>query len=359
MDCPTTQGQGIVTVATEPGLIHQVAKLRQRRSRRRRIAGSVAAAVLAVGVAFTLSMGQSMTSPVDVLRVLSGTDVPGANFPVRELRLPRAILSVLAGLSFGLGGVTFQTMLRNPLASPDIIGISAGASAAAVFAIVVLGWSGGVVSVFAVLAGLAVAVIIYLLSWRNGVAGTRLILVGIGVSAILDSVVAYMLSKSPAWTLQGAMRWLTGSVNGASLEQALPLLVSLLVFGGLLLSRSRDLETMRLGDDSAAALGVALMRTRAVVVIAAVGLIAVATAVTGPIAFVAFLSGPIAARFMGPGRSPLILAALVGALLVLFSDYIGQFVLPGRYPVGVVTGALGAPYLLYLIIRLNLNGGSL
>lgn len=338
---------------------HTVAASRKRRTRQRRglIAGLLA---LLVGLfALTLMLGQSFTPPGDVLRVLMGQDVPGASFSVGELRLPRALLSLLAGLSFGLGGAAFQTMLRNPLASPDIIGITAGASAAAVFAIVILSLDGPAVSVIAVVVGLGVALLVYGLSFRNGVAGTRLILVGIGVSAMLDSVIAYVLSQAPTWTLQDAMRWMTGSVNGATLAEAGPVLLSLLVFGGVLLSRARDLEALRLGDDTAAALGVSVARTRVLVIVTAVGLIAVATAVTGPIAFVAFLSGPIAARIVGHNGSVLLPAALVGAVLVLAGDYAGQFLLPGRYPVGVVTGALGAPYLIYLIVRVNRIGGSL
>jgi iron complex transport system permease protein len=332
-----------------------------RRSRQRGYRLAIAILLLLViGVfALTLSLGQSFTPPGDVIRVLLGHDVPGASFTVGTLRLPRVILSILAGLSFGLGGVAFQIMLRNPLASPDIIGISSGASAAAVFAIVVLSLKGPVVSVMAVVSGLGVSVLVYGLSFRNGVAGTRLILVGIGVSAMLESVVAYILSQAPAYTLQEAMRWLTGSVNGAQLDQSLSLLLSLVVFGGLLLSRSRDLEALRLGDDMAAALGVRVSATRVIVIVATVGMIACATAVTGPIAFVAFLSGPIAARLIGNRGSLLIPSALVGAVLVVVGDYVGQFLLTTRYPVGVVTGALGAPYLIYLIIRVNRAGGSL
>lgn len=336
-----------------------IAAGRRQRARRRGIVTAGALALLLAGFALTLMLGQSLVPPGTVLRVLAGQDVPGASFTVGQLRLPRAVLSVLAGLSFGLGGAAFQIMLRNPLASPDIIGISRGASAAAVFAIVVLGIDGPMVSVLAVAAGLGVALAIWGLSFRNGVAGTRLILVGIGVSAMLDSFIAYTLSRAPSWDLAEAMRWLTGSVNGAQLSQALPLLVSLAVFGGLLVSRSRDLESLRLGDDAAAALGTNVARTRVLVILAAVGLIAVATAVTGPIAFVAFLAGPIAARILGPNGSVLIPAGLVGALLVLCGDYAGQFLLPTRFPVGVVTGALGAPYLIYLIVRVNRAGGSL
>ncbi|MBB4094391.1 FecCD family ABC transporter permease [Brucella pecoris] len=336
-----------------------IARNRRSRAHKRNLVIGIFLAILVAFFLITLMMGQSFTPPKDVVRVLLGEEVQGASFTVGKLRLPRAVLSVMAGLSFGLGGVAFQLMLRNSLASPDIIGISSGASAAAVFAIVVLSMSGPVVSIFAVVAGLAVALAVYGLSFRNGIAGTRLILVGIGVSAMLESFIAYILSTAPAWSLQEAMRWLTGSVNGARLDQMFPLLVALIVFGGLLLSRSRDLEALRLGDDSAAALGTHVGRTRIIIIIAAVGMIAFATAVAGPIAFVAFLSGPISARIIGNNGSLLIPSALVGAILVLAGDYCGQFLLPGRYPVGVVTGALGAPYLIYLIIRANRSGASL
>lgn len=336
-----------------------IATSRRRRVRRHRSVILVLSLLVLLFFAITLMVGQSVTPPADVLRVLMGETVPGASFTVGQLRLPRAVLAVLAGFSFGLGGVAFQIMLRNPLASPDIIGISSGASAAAVFAIVVLSMKGPMVSVFAVTAGLAIALLVYGLSFRNGVAGTRLILVGIGVSAMLESIIAYILSGAPAWTLQEAMRWLTGSVNGAQLDQTLTLAAALVIFGTLLLGRRRDLELLRLGDDTAAALGGNVALTRIIVIVASVGMIAFATAVAGPIAFVAFLSGPIAARIVGNSGSLLPPSALVGALLVLAGDYVGQFLLPSRYPVGVITGALGAPYLIYLIVRVNRSGGSL
>ena len=339
--------------------IEIVIRGRKSRAYHRRLGIAGLLALIAAIFALTLMLGQNFTPPGEVIRVLLGEDVPGAAFTVGQLRLPRALLGLLAGLSFGLGGAAFQIMLRNPLASPDIIGINLGASAAAVFAIVVLQLDGTAVSVFAVLAAVGVAVTIYGLSFRNGVAGTRLILVGIGVAAMLESFIAYTLSRAPAWSHQEAMRWLSGSVNGIQIDQALPVLVALVVFGGLLLSRARDLDTLTLGDDAAAALGTNVALTRIVVMIAAVGVIAVATAVTGPILFVAFLSGSIAARMQGGNGSLLIPSALVGALLVMLGDYVGQFMLPSRYPVGVVTGVLGAPYLIYLIIRVNRSGGSL
>lgn len=342
-----------------PNTTHRFSQLRRAQARRRHWLIAVLAGALLAGVALTLMLGQSFTPLTTVLRILSGAEVPGIGFTVRELRLPRAVVAVLVGACFGLGGIAFQTMLRNPLASPDIIGISTGASTGAVFAIVVLGLNGPAVSLLAIAAGLGVALLIYVLSWQQGVTGGRLILIGIGLAAMLQSVTAYLLMRAPSWTLQEALRWLTGSLNGVQLGQALPLFIALLLFGGLLLSRRGDLETLRMGDDIAAGLGVRLGVTRIIVVITAVALVAFATAVSGPIAFVAFLSGPIAARLMGRNGSLLIPSALVGALLVLCADYAGQFLLPARYPVGIVTGVLGAPYLIYLIIRDNKTRGTL
>lgn len=339
----------------DPSQLVRRARL-DRARRHRRVIAMLALLALAI-LALALIRGQSVTPPLDVWRVLTGHDVPGASFTVGQLRLPRALLSLLAGACFGLGGAAFQVMLRNPLASPDIIGISSGASAAAVFAIITLSLDGPVVSLIAVAGGLGVALLIWLLAGRGGGAGTRLILVGIGIAAMLNSLIAYILSSAPAWDLQEAMRWLTGSVNGARSGQVLPVALALIFLGGLLLSRSRDLDTLRLGEDTAAALGIRTGALRVTVILSAVGMIAIATATAGPIAFVAFLSGPIAARITGNSGPVLIPAALIGALLVLVGDYCGQFLLPGRYPVGIVTGALGAPYLIYLIIRANRSGG--
>ncbi len=333
---------------------------RDRRLARQRLTVAVLGLLVCLLFGLTLVLGQSYTPPADVVGVLLGQDVDGASFLVGTLRLPRAVMLLLAGFCLGMGGVVFQIMLRNPLASPDIIGITSGASAAAVFMLIVLSLTGPVVSIVAVVAGLGVALLVYVLAARNGVAGTRLILVGIGVSAMLHSITAYILSSAPAWNLQEALRWLTGSVNGAQIEDAPPLLLALAVFGGLLFTQRRNLEALRLGDDTAAALGVPLARSRIAIVVAAVGMIATATAVTGPIAFISFLSGPIASRLIGSGTSLLLPSALIGAILALAGDYTGQFLLlPSRYPVGVITGALGAPYLLYLIVRINRSGRSL
>lgn len=339
--------------------LHRVTSSRVKRDLRRRAVIAVLAVLVLAAFAVTLMVGERFYSAGEVIRVILGETVPGASFTVGELRLPRAVLAVLAGFCFGAGGVTFQSMLRNPLASPDIIGITSGAGAAASFAIAVLGLGGTGVSVFAIAAGLGVALVIYTLSFKDGVAGTRLILIGIGMAAMLDSATAYVLSRAAQWDLQQAQRWLTGSLNGTTWGEVLPVVIALAVLAPVLLSQTRNLSMLQLGDDAAAALGVRLERTRIMVIVAAVGLIAFATAATGPIAFVAFLAGPIAARITGPAGSLLVPSGLVGALLVLLADLVGQFAFDIRYPVGVVTGVLGAPYLVHLLIRTNRAGGSL
>ncbi|MGO2112644.1 MAG: FecCD family ABC transporter permease, partial [Pseudoclavibacter sp.] len=161
------------------------------------------------------------------------------------------------------------------------------------------------------------------------------------------------------WDLQEVTRWLTGSLNGVGWSQVASTAIALAVLGPLLLACTRSLSALQLGDDTAAALGVRVEVTRLFIVVAAVGLVAFATAAAGPIAFVAFLAGPIAARLVGPNGSLLVPAALVGAALVVIADFVGQHLLGTRFPVGVVTGVLGAPYLVYLIVRTNRAGGSL
>ncbi|MGV2853353.1 FecCD family ABC transporter permease [Glutamicibacter sp. AGC13] len=340
-------------------LVRRLRAARALRQRQRRMIIAVLVLLVLGMVLLSLCVGQSNYSPAQVWQVILGHQVPGASFTVGTLRLPRTAIGLIAGLAFGLAGASFQTLLRNPLASPDVIGISTGASAAAAFAIVMLSLSGTMVSAFAIAAGLLVAFLIYILSYKGGAAGTRLILVGIGIAAMLESLISWVLDQAGQWDLQEATRWLTGSLNGSTWGETLPVLLALAVLGPLLLGQAKYLDSLQMGDDAAAALGTRVERTRILVILAAVGLISFATAATGPIAFVAFLSGPIAGRIIGSRGSKLLPAALIGALLVLVADFAGQYLLGTRFPVGVITGALGAPYLVYLIIRTNRAGGTL
>jgi iron complex transport system permease protein len=332
---------------------------RKARQRRRALVTICLLAAVATAYALTLMLGNTFYGPRVVLRVILGEDVPRASFTVGELRLPRASLGLLTGFCFGVAGVTFQTMLRNPLASPDVIGISSGASAAAVIGIITFSLNETAVSLLALVGALATAALMYALSNRGGFAGARLILIGAGMAAMLQSVVSYVLSRAAAWDLQSAMQWLTGSLNGATWKRVVPLAVVTVIFSIALAIRGRDLGVLRLGDDSASALGVHVHRSRVVLMLTAVVLLAFATAAAGPIAFIAFMAGPIAARMVGPGGSLVLPAGLVGALLVLVADLIGQNAFDHRYPVGVITGVIGAPYLLILLVRINRSGGSL
>ncbi|MFD1713067.1 FecCD family ABC transporter permease [Amnibacterium flavum] len=331
-----------------------------RRARRRR-AGRVVAVlvVLVLGlVLLSLTVGERIYSPVDVLRVILGQDVPGASFTVGRLRLPRTITSVFVGVSLGLAGTLFQTMLRNPLASPDIIGISFGSSAAAVTAIALFGAGGPVVSFIALAGGLLVALVVYALSYRRGVLGSRLVLIGIAVGTMLVAVINFVLTRTSVYKAAEALRWLTGSLNSSFWDDAASMTLAAIILVPLALLVGRRLEILELGDDSSTALGVPADRTRLIIIVVAVALVSTATASAGPVAFVAFLAGPIAAR-LTPGRSLLVPAALVGAALVLGADFIGSHLLPYTLPVGVVTGAVGAPYLLWLLARSNRKGGRL
>lgn len=331
---------------------------RVRRSRRRRIAIVILAVVMLTLVGAMIMLGNTIYPISDVLAVMRGESVPGASFTVGTLRIPRALIGALAGLAFGAAGTTFQTMLRNPLASPDVIGISAGASAAAVVCLVVLHWSGTATMFAALVAGVATAAAIYLAARGGESTGGRLILIGIGIGAMLDAVVSYAIQRAAEWDVAVAMRWLTGSLNGSRWENVIPLGVAVVVLVPLLVLLSRELRALELGDAAATSLGVRVDLVRVLLILAAVALTCFATATTGPIAFVAFLAGPIVSRIVGHGSSLTIPAALMGACLVLTADLIGQFAFDTRFPVGVITGILGAPYLLYLLIRTSRRGGS-
>ncbi|MCD4713120.1 MAG: iron ABC transporter permease [Clostridiales bacterium] len=305
-----------------------------------------------------LMVGNTIYPIKTVVAVLSGETVKGATFAIGTLRLPRLLSGLMVGMAFGFAGSTFQTILRNPLASPDIIGVSAGSSVAAIFCILVLNLSGLVVSFVSVIFGLLVSATIYRLSQGGQFSGGRLILIGIGVQAMLNSVISYMLLKANQYDVPGAMRWLSGSLNTMSMNDIPRLATVVVVFGSITILLGKLLQMLELGEQSAISLGVRTDLTRILLIGSAVVLTAFATAVSGPIAFVAFLSGPIAKRIVGSGKSHALPSALVGALLVLVADFIGQFALGIKLPVGVITGILGAPYLILLLIRMNRTGGA-
>lgn len=316
----------------------------------------ILAVVTAILCSIMLYLGNTKYSPEIILRVLLGEEIKGATFAIETIRLPRMLAGLLAGMAFGMAGNTFQTMLRNPLASPDIIGVTSGSSVAAVFCILVLNVSGAVVSISAVISGLSVAFLIYMLSRGGSFSGGRLILIGIGIQAMLNAAISYLLLRANQYDVPAAIRWLNGSLNGMQMKNIPGLFMVVLIFGCLLVLLSKMLKILELGEQSAITLGLRTDISRLLLVLSAVFLIAYATAVTGPIAFVAFLSGPIASKLAGSSNT--VTAGLTGAVLVLLADIIGQYAFDIRFPVGIITGILGAPYLIYLLIRMNRTGGA-
>lgn len=313
--------------------------------------------LLLVLAALMLMLGNTFYPFSAILQALANGTSSTASFTILTLRLPRMLCAILCGAALGISGNTFQKLLGNPLASPDIIGITSGASFGAVFCIMILRWSGFAASLVALIAGIIVSCSIYLLSRGKGSSNGRMILIGIGIQAFLNALLSYLLLKGAQYDVASAMRWLSGSLNGVSMQQALILLIVIIITGAALAGLSRYLLILQLGDEFAISLGVRLHTIKLCMILCALVLNAFAVSISGPIASVAFLAGPIATRLMKEKGSSLLAAALIGALIVAGSDILAQNFLPARYPVGVITGILGAPYLLFLLIRLNRKGG--
>lgn len=329
---------------------------RQRRRRRWILVTSLLGALACMLCCGMLLLGSTIYPIEDVIRALSGEQLKGVSFAVNTVRLPRMLAGLFAGFAFGVAGYTFQTMLRNPLANPNVIGITSGSSVAAVFCITILHTSGAIISVASVIAGLATVLFIYILSRGRSFSVGRLIIIGIGTHAMLDAGISYLMLVSAEQDLPAAIRWITGSLNGSQMHQLPPLFIAVAIFAPIIVLLGKRLSLLELGEQAATSLGVDTDRTRIMLIVSSVFMIAIATATTGPIAFVSFLSGPIAKRLVGVGISNVIPAGLVGVNLVLASDLIGQFAFEYRFPVGIITGLLGAPYLIYLLIRMNRKG---
>jgi iron complex transport system permease protein len=313
----------------------------------------IASVVLAALCAWALTLGSYPITVPDVVRALAGRASEEHEFIVRTLRLPRLLSAVMVGALLGMSGAVFQGLVRNPLVSPDIIGIDDGATVAAVFWIVTMRdprFLPAVAFGGAVLAALA----IYLLSWRGGVAANRLILVGIGVSAVLSSGVTFLLVRFPIQSVQAAVAWAAGSVYATDWQDVRLLLASLVVLAPLAVVLTWRLRILQLGDETASTLGMAVEATRLGLVFVGCALAALCVAVAGPIGFVALMVPHVARMLAGPMTgSVLLLTAVLGALLLVGADVVAQHALPVTLPVGIVTAVVGAPYFLFLLYRAN------
>ncbi|MGP6173533.1 FecCD family ABC transporter permease [Corynebacterium sp. A21] len=286
--------------------------------------------------------------------VLRGSGEGLAPTVVLEWRLPRVLAAVVVGAALAVSGALFQNVTRNPLGSPDIIGFNTGAYTGVIL-VMLAGFSGfAAVASGAFLGGLATAAVVLLFSLRRQVSGLRLILVGIGVSMMLSSFNRWLILRGDMETALSAASWGAGTLNGLRWAEVAPacLILALLTLAALGFSRSVDL--LRLGDDTAVSLGARLNRDRAIMVILGAVLTAVATALAGPISFVALAAPHIAARVSRSPRVPLLLTALIGAVLLVLSDVLAQRLFhPTQLPVGLVTVTVGGLYLLWLMADAN------
>ncbi|WP_456698625.1 FecCD family ABC transporter permease [Aeromicrobium sp. P5_D10] len=313
-------------------------------------------------LAFNVSRGEVSIPLLDVVRALFGQGDSATMVIVREIRLPQAGVAVLVGAALGLAGALTQTFARNPLATPDMIGITDGAAAAAVGFILVTGTgTGALASLFdsvglsasAFIGGMTVAVLLYILSWRRGINGQRLILIGIGLGFMLQAITHWLLIKAKIEQAQQANVWLNGSLSGRDWNSAEPLIWGLLILVPISLFLIVGLRLLQLGDDSARSLGLRVQWHQVFVLVCAVGLCALVVSVAGPIDFVAFVVPQVAMRLSGCSRPPLVASMAFGAALVVAADVVARSMLPVVLPAGIVTSAIGAPYLIWILLRSN------
>lgn len=308
-------------------------------------------------IAFVLGacLGSQWESPVEVVKTMFFQGGGDSAFIIGMLRFPRLVLALLAGAGLSLAGAVLQGLIRNPLASPDVLGMTGGASVAAVAFIAFSGGTLGVrwLPVAAMAGALLVSGGIYALSWKNGVSPVRLVLIGVGLSAGTSSLTMMLLAFSPVTTASKAYVWLTGSVYGASWEQVLTLLPWTLIFGSLAWANARNLNVHQLGEQVATGVGVALQRQRLGLMFVTVALAGSAVALVGAVGFVGLIGPHIARRLVGPSHGALLPAsALVGALLLLLADTAGRTLFqPLDVPAGVFTAAIGAPFFILLLAR--------
>ena len=346
----TTASDAVAPGTTASGDVARHLAAARRGPRRRRVLVVGALLLLLVTLVLVRALlGDYRVSFVDAIAIIGGEQIPGASFVLMESTLPRAVMAVLAGAAFGAAGSAFQVLLRNPLASPDVLGITLGASAGAVIAVVTFGVRGTPVTLAALAGAFGAAALILSQAGGRGGATGRMVLVGVALAAGLSAVVHWVLVRASIYQAQDALIWLSGSLNSVTWAEIARLLALDAVLIPLLLVLASALPVLGLGDDLAAGLGVRVGRLRVGVTLIVVALVASATAVVGPIAFVGFLAGPIARRLL-PGRPAIGIGALVGAVVVVAADYAAAYAIPGTaLPVGVVTGLLGAPVLLWML----------
>ncbi|HEV2505051.1 MAG TPA: iron chelate uptake ABC transporter family permease subunit [Mesorhizobium sp.] len=308
---------------------------------------------LALGV-LLLGTGTLHFSPSEVIDSLLGAGSnPTAERIVLRVRLPRLATAMLVGASLGMAGAIFQSLSRNALGSPDIIGFTTGAATGAILQIVLFDAGPLGVSLAAFASCIATAVAVLLLSMKHGTTGGyRLVLVGVGIGAILSGINTLLLVKGGLDQAAAAQLWLAGSLNTRTWAHVIPAAIGFAAIVPIVVLNARQTTLLEMGDDIASQLGVVPERTRLTMLMAAVGLTAIATAAAGPIAFVALAGPQLARRLTSSPGLPLLSGALMGAVLLLLADLVSQRApFHVNMPVGLTTGMLGGLYLLWLLMR--------
>jgi iron complex transport system permease protein len=311
--------------------------------------------VLLVVLVLSVGLGSKLISPVQALTTILGKGSVEHALIINMLRLPRMLVALLVGAALGVSGAILQGMIRNPLASPDVMGITGGAALAAVAFIT---FFSGRVSIAwlppAAFAGAGlISVIIYLLAWKKGVSPVRLVLIGIGISARTSAATMFLIMVSPITSASQAYTWLTGSFYGVSWTNALTLLPWVAVGLPLAFICSRHLTVQGLGDDTARGLGARVQIHRCVMLLLSVSLAGSAVAIAGAVGFVGLIAPHMARRLVGPSFGGLLpTAALLGSILTVLADTAARTVfLPMDIPAGVFTAGVGAPFFIYLLYR--------
>lgn len=309
----------------------------------------------------SIGVGDFPIALPQVIATLLGRGEQVDEFVIMDLRLPRALAGLVVGIALGVSGAITQAVARNPLASPDILGITWGAGAVAVFLVTVSGGTTTAVvnsvgmSAAALVGGLVTGLLVYFLAWRRGIDGLRLILIGISVSAVMQAITTWLLVNADIRDVARAQVWLVGSLDNRSWDEVRVALWCTLVLMVVVAGAAFQFKPMHLGDEVAAGLGVRYTSVRAVLLLCAVLLAAVAVSVAGPVAFVALVAPQLAMRLARCPTPPMVASGLVGALLLIAADLVARAGLPITLPVGVVTAAIGGPFLIYLLVRGNLR----
>lgn len=307
--------------------------------------------VVALG-AYALSIGTLKIAVADVIQILLGNGSGVGERVIMNIRLPRVLTGIFAGAALGASGAIFQSISRNALGSPDVIGFTTGAATGAIAQIILFNGTPSQIAISAVVTGLLTAAVVYLLSSNRGGGGYRLVLTGIGVGAILAALNGLMLVKGNLDDAISANLWLAGSLNARTWLHVWPVLIGTLVVIPIVAAAARSLSMVEMGDDLARQLGIRVERTRLFAVFLAVLLAALATAAAGPIAFVALAAPQLHARLAGTSNLAVFGSAAMGALLLILADLTTQLLPIGfAVPIGRMTGIIGGLYLIWLLTR--------